>query len=347
MAKGDKKKKKKEIIELTPEEKFVQLKTLMRATRCLLVEEDVYRIYVRLVKDFAELGELSKETPFEGCEECAALSEECAVQAEKWKKKLPAERREESRTVTTTVREKEQNGTQKKGKGKWIFLGVVVLVVCFIVCYQIPATRYQIAGVAGKLGFDEVALDSYYKLGDYSDSRSQIAKLEQKSIRNVKIGGVVSFGQMDWMVLERLDGKALLSKYMADNKHPFHDKKEEVTWEKCSLRRYLNDEFLMKSFSEEERALIMETRVVNGKNPEYGTDGGADTTDYIFLMNESEYEKYRKKLKDKSKTMRLRTPGKDATSTTYVSALKEIVTYGFPVNENGACIRPTMWVNLE
>ena len=89
MAKGDKKKKKKEVIELTPAERFVQLKTLKRATRCLLVDEDVYRIYVRLTKDFAQMDELGKETPFEGCEECAALSEECAALAKEWEKKLP------------------------------------------------------------------------------------------------------------------------------------------------------------------------------------------------------------------------------------------------------------------
>ena len=95
MAKGDQKKK-KEVIELTPEERFVQLQTLKRATRCLLVEEDVYHIYKRLGKDFAELGELGKETPFEGCEECAALSEECAKLAEEWKKKLPEKKRKNS-----------------------------------------------------------------------------------------------------------------------------------------------------------------------------------------------------------------------------------------------------------
>lgn len=346
MAKGDKKKK-KEVIELTPEERFVQLQTLKRATRCLLVEEDVYHIYKRLGKDFAELGELGKETPFEGCEECAALSEECAKLAEEWKKKLPEKKQKESRTVTTTIRQQEKDGKQKKGKGKWIFSGIVVLVVLVIVCFKVPATRYQIAGLAGKIGFDEVAIDSYKKLGDYSDSQKQIVQLEQKGIRNVKLGGVVSFGKTKWIVLDRQNDRALLAKYMSDNKHPFHDKKEDVTWERCSLRNYLNGEFLMEFFSETERAIIADTKVMNQKNPEFGTDGGNNTTDKIFLLNETEYEKYRKRLKAKAKTMRLRTPGKDATSTTYVSALEEVVTYGFPADKNGACIRPVMWVEVE
>lgn len=342
MAKGDKKKK-KEVVELTPAEQFVQLKTLKQATRCLLVEEDVYRIYVRLVKDFAKLGEVGRETPFEGWEECAALSEECATLAEEWKKKLPAERKIESRTVTTTVREQEEKGSQKKGKGKWIVLGVAVLVIAYIVCYNVPSTRYQIAKIAEKIGFDQFAINSYEKLG----CGEQIAGLEQKWMREAKYGSVVKFGKKQWIVLDRKDGKAFLGLYMADNKHPFHDRKEEITWENCSLRSYLNNEFMTQSFSQEEQNLIADTKVGNGVNQEFGTDGGSDTIDKLYLMNETEYEQYKKRLKDKAKTMRLRTPGKDATATTYVSALKEVVTYGFPVDENGACIRPVMWVQYE
>lgn len=350
MAKGDRKRKNKknrEAVELTPAEKFIQLQTLKHATRCLLVEEDVYNIYVRLVREFDELGKIGEETPFEGCEECAALSQECAALAEEWKKKLPAERKVESRTVTTTVREQEKQGKQQKGKGKWVFLGILVLAALVIVCFRIPAVQYMVAGLENAMGFDGVARDSYAKLGDYKDSRAKIVELEQKNIAEVKPGGVITFGCDEWMVLERKDGRALLAKYMADNKHPFHDKRENVTWEECTLRQYLNGEFLEKYFSGEERAIIQDSVVTSADNPEFGTGGGRDTVDKVFLMDETQYEKYKKKLKDKSKTMRLRTPGKDMTSTTYVSALKEIVTYGFPVEQNGACIRPVMWVTYQ
>lgn len=344
MAKGDKKKKKKEVIELTPAERFVQLKTLKKATRCLLVDEDVYRIYVRLTKDFAQMDALGKETPFEGCEECAALSKECAALAEEWKKKLPKEKEVISRTVTTTVKRQEED-KKKKGIAKWIVLAVIIAV---IVCYNVPATRYQLAGLGAKAGFEKWAASSYEKLGDYKDCKNQIIMLEKKAIEKVKIGGVVKFGNCDWMVLERTDGKALLTKYMADNKHPYHDKSEKVTWENCTLRNYLNGEFLQDGkFTPGELAMILETDVVNIANEEFGTDGGKNTKDKVFLMNEPEFNKYKKKLKAKAKTMRLRTPGKDAASTTYVSALGDIITYGFPVDENGACIRPTMWVNLK
>ena len=80
--------------------------------------------------------------------------------------------------------------------------------------------------------------------------------------------------------------------------------------------------------------MILTTNVENVANEEFGTDGGKNTQDKVFLMNEPEFTKYKKKLKAKAKTMRLRTLG-------------DIITYGFPVDENGACIRPTMWVNLK
>lgn len=194
MAKGDKKKKKKEVIELTPAERFVQLKTLKRATRCLLVDEDVYRIYVRLTKDFAQMDELGKETPFEGCEECAALSEECAALAKEWEKKLPAEKEVISRTVTTTVKKQEEDDNKKKGIVKWIVLAVIV---AMIVCYNVPATRYQLAGLSAKVGFDKWASSTYEKLGDYKDCKNQVISLEKKAIEKVKIGGVVKFGTCD------------------------------------------------------------------------------------------------------------------------------------------------------
>ena len=100
----------------------------------------------------------------------------------------------------------------------------------------------------------------------------------------------------------------------------------------------------------------MDTQVTCNNNETYQTGGGGATTDKIFIMNEDEVRQYRKQLGTKLKTMRLRTPGKEKDTTTYVSALGQtgdkekevdIIDYGFPVERNGACIRPTMWVNCK
>lgn len=100
----------------------------------------------------------------------------------------------------------------------------------------------------------------------------------------------------------------------------------------------------------------MDTQVTCNSNETYQTGGGGATIDKIFIMNEDEVRQYRKQLGAKLKTMRLRTPGKAKDTTTYVSALGQtgdtekevdIIDYGFPVERNGACIRPTMWVNCK
>ncbi len=97
---------------------------------------------------------------------------------------------------------------------------------------------------------------------------------------------------IEWLVLEKKDGMALLfSKYALDAK-PYNDKHESVTWENCTLRSWLNDDFYKAAFSEMERERIIETLVVNADNPVYGTDGGNDTRDKVFLLSIDEVAKY-------------------------------------------------------
>ena len=72
----------------------------------------------------------------------------------------------------------------------------------------------------------------------------------------------------------------------------YHEEWEAVTWEHCSLRKWLNGAYFNETFSEEEKAAIIETRLTNADNPQYGTRGGNDTTDRIFLLSIEEAEKY-------------------------------------------------------
>jgi hypothetical protein len=64
-----------------------------------------------------------------------------------------------------------------------------------------------------------------------------------------------------------------------------------ITWADCDLRAYLNGDFY-NSFSATDRARIAETRNVNKNNQWFGTSGGPDTTDKIFLLSLEEVIKY-------------------------------------------------------
>ena len=61
-----------------------------------------------------------------------------------------------------------------------------------------------------------------------------------------------------------------------------------VTWATCTLRTWLNDTFLNTTFTSAEQAAIKDTTVVNSDNPKYGTGGGKNTTDQVYLLSIAE-----------------------------------------------------------
>ena len=88
-----------------------------------------------------------------------------------------------------------------------------------------------------------------------------------------------------WRVLSVEGDDAFLMADQAIESRPFDEEGSAVTWEKCSLRKWLNEDFIKEAFTEEEQAAIMETTVVNKDNEEYNTEAGADTQDKIYLLS--------------------------------------------------------------
>jgi len=81
---------------------------------------------------------------------------------------------------------------------------------------------------------------------------------------------------------ERKTPLPCISKYLLDFK-PYPDLSKSVTWQDCTLRNWLNHEFLITAFSNEEREKILLSDVINpAKN----------TQDYIFLLSTDEVETY-------------------------------------------------------
>ncbi|HBN84117.1 MAG TPA: hypothetical protein DDZ89_09760 [Clostridiales bacterium] len=74
-------------------------------------------------------------------------------------------------------------------------------------------------------------------------------------------------------------------------KLPYHSKECEITWETCDMRGYLNGEFF-NTFNKTDQNRIIEVINKNPDNPWYGTRGGNDTFDRIFLLSIDEVLKY-------------------------------------------------------
>ena len=90
---------------------------------------------------------------------------------------------------------------------------------------------------------------------------------------------------IEWLVLAREEDRLLvISRYALDSKQ-YNQGVNGVTWETCTLRAWLNRDFLNAAFSADEQAMIPTVTVPADKNPEYKTDPGNATQDKVFLLS--------------------------------------------------------------
>ncbi|MCR4594270.1 MAG: toll/interleukin-1 receptor domain-containing protein, partial [Clostridiales bacterium] len=167
--------------------------------------------------------------------------------------------------------------------------------------------------------------------------------------------GTYNGEDITWRVLAKEENKILV----ISDKALFHKEYNEVytdtTWEKCTLRKYLNNDFLNNCFSEENQKKILKTKVINDNNPEYGTSGGADTMDKVFLLSIDEANKYfasdnDRKARDilgQKSFWWLRSPGYSSNFAACVCGDGSVDNFGFNVIRGGLAVRPALWINLE
>ena len=109
-----------------------------------------------------------------------------------------------------------------------------------------------------------------------------------------------------WRVLSNASGQLFLLSDQNLDVFQYHTEYESVTWETSTMRSWLNgysashntggssgtdytsDNFIGAAFSEKEQGAIADTTVVNDDNPTYGTEGGENTNDKIFLLSIAE-----------------------------------------------------------
>ena len=245
---------------------------------------------------------------------------------------------------------------------------------------------YQSAGLYADAGMYIDAGREYNKIRGYRDVNAILANDERLSREaTFAVGNTVTFGAypqtgagtdmtpIEWILLAR-DGQhaLLLSKYALDSK-PFHAKEEDVTWQKCALRKWLQKDFLNKAFSSEAQSAIRLSNVDNSRNQGYGEfepiDGG-NTRDRVFLLSYGEAWEYLSankrscvptdyaKEQDTSVVFRgrgrwwLRSPGGPMLQRGGWGGCQAqtVNIHGFITCENVSfCsfVRPALWVNLE
>ena len=250
---------------------------------------------------------------------------------------------------------------------------------------QIKECYYLYAVKLYKAQKYDSAIAAFEKLNGYKDSKEQIencnigkyGKEKWNVIKNIKVGGTYKFGayeqdnntsngkeDIEWLVLEIKDGKALvISKYALDCK-PYNTSYEDVTWETCPLRNWLNIDFINAAFSAEEKAMIPTVTVSADNNPEYSTNPGKATQDQVFLLSITEANKYFSS--DSARQCEptdyavdnddgesysgncwwwLRSPGEYQTDAANVYQAGDVSERGRRVYHYGA-VRPAIWISL-
>ena len=201
-----------------------------------------------------------------------------------------------------------------------------------------------------------------------------------KDLKEARVGDTVTYGTyeqdgdydngkeaIEWIVLDKQDGKLLLvSRYALEGtSYHYEDYVDKpVTWEKCSLRKWLNGIFVKEAFTDKEIKHIPTAKVTADKNPEYDTDPGNDTEDQVFLLSVSEAEKYFKTDDEQrcKPTEYARIMGADNNEgycswllrshddRDYIGAVfsdGSVNYWDFGFRTFGFAVRPAMWVDLE
>ncbi len=262
---------------------------------------------------------------------------------------------------------------------------------------QITETKYLKAKSLLAKGEYAGAAAILIEIQEYKDVRSLIANDDNLMVASARegkyhIGNYVMFGHypqtsggndntpIEWLVLARDDNKALLlSRYGLETK-PYNEKYDDITWEKCTIRTWLNGTFLNKAFTKQEQTGILTTNVDNSKVQGYNrwsTNGGNNTQDKIFLLSYAEVNKYLGVTYDNSSNTKsqvtptpyaiqqgaytssskktgsgaaagvwwLRSPGISQNSAANVYTGGSL--YGDRVDYGYGVVRPALWINLE
>ena len=142
----------------------------------------------------------------------------------------------------------------------------------------------------------------------YKDSAEKLKSAKQVLLKNPKVGDIVYFGAyeqdnntsngkelIEWLVLAKKGNRVLVISDKALDCQLYNntsDYDKNITWEICSLRKWLNADFINVAFSAEEQSKIQSTTVSADKNPKYGSNPGNATTDKVFSLSINEVNKY-------------------------------------------------------
>lgn len=278
--------------------------------------------------------------------------------------KVPEQRMEKEKDSITPEKEgqsgnrakEETKKVQKKNNYFPLIVGILILL-----------------GIAGTFAYNKSVFEE-------TTSKSESSSQKKDKNPEYKVGETIEFGNypqdkdgtekpIEWIVMKKEGNQVLLlSKYVLDAKS-YNEGWGDVTWEISDIRQWLNNEFYTTAFNKAEKAKIQTSLIKNEDNSEYGTSGGNDTEDKVFLLSEKEADtlfsdeeeriakatEYAEKLgvdinensEEKGAWWWLRSPGNDSFYAALVNYYGWVYGDGIGVNCNVYGVRPALHLNLQ
>lgn len=313
-------------------------------------------------------------------EKDARLAEEARVAAER-----------ETKAAEELAARKAATKEAQKKTAKFLKIAIpavcaVIAIVLLITKVLIPNKQYNDAVALLNAGNVIEAYEALIAMEGYKDSAEKADSIHYEynieKMKNAKVGDYVVFGtyeqdnnasngteNIEWIVLQIKDGKALvISRYGLDSQR-YHTNRTDITWETCSLRKWLNDNFINSAFSDKERTIIPTVTVAADKNTKYDTDPGKATQDQVFLLSHPEVKRYFRSDVARQCTPTvyavargvyengggcnwwLRSPGWEPDTAGHVDYDGDISFLGGEtgnfVDGDSLAVRPVLWINLD
>ena len=193
----------------------------------------------------------------------------------------------------------------------------------------------------------KAAVGEYIKFGSYEQD-------------NIKSNGKED---VEWLVLDKKDGKILIISRYALDCQQYDENSGSVTWEVCSLRKWLNSDFVNSAFTDDEKEVILTTSVAAHKNSFFKVKSGENTNDMIFLLSTTEVKQYLKYKTDRkciptdfavangvqsnaagNCNWWMRTPGCNQVCVAFVSDVGISNNIGINNSTDDFAVRPAMWI---
>ena len=308
----------------------------------------------------------------------------CQRKIEEIKAKEEADRLERERKAEE-LRIAAEQAAKKRKRTIAIVTPIIVVCIAFVIVLFtviLPSIRYNKAVELYNAGQYEEAITAFEALNGYKDSAAKIKEIKPKYHKELllkaNVGSYVFFGSyeqdnntsngkedVEWLVLAKTGDRVLvISRYALDCQQ-YNTSWTSVTWETCSLRKWLNGTFISNAFSSDEQNMIQTTTVTADKNPSYSTSPGNNTTDKVFLLSITEVNKYFSS--DSARQCQgtaycyaqgaykadngncwwwLRSPGHYSYYAASVDRGGSVFNYGYDVHSNSGAVRPALWIDL-